>query len=364
MTLENRAVVWVSQKTLEIQNRPITPPGPNDVLVKVITTGICGSDAHNWSSASVSKQLILGHESAGVIVEVGSEVKARAVGERVAIEPGFACLKTDWFWLGRRCEFCLRGNQNTCANLKYCGLDPTNGTLQQYFTCGAHMTVPLPEGISWEEAGAIQPLAIAVQLARRAGLTASKTLAIFGCGPLGLLVIAIAKAYGVRKIIVFDIEQSRLDFALSYGADIGVLSPAETKTDPLMHATNFTSSIIKDHNLGHGQGVDISIEASGAEVCAQMALTILKPGGTCIQAGLGKPLTSVPLFLLTAKELNLKGTVRFTSGCYEEAIDLVARKRVDLGALITRTFPLTKAAEAFEVQAGRGEVKIVIFNQE
>ncbi|KAL4791223.1 chaperonin 10-like protein [Aspergillus venezuelensis] len=306
MTQSNRAVVWVSQKTLEIQNRPITPPGPNDVLVKVITTGICGSDAHNWSSSSVSKQLILGHESAGVIVEVGSNVKDRAVGQRVAIEPGFACLK---------CEFCLRGNQNTCANLKYCGLDPTDGTLQQYFTCGAHMAVPLPEGISWEEAGAIQPLAIAVQLARRAGLTASKTLAIFGCGPLGLLVIAIAKAYGVRKVIVFDIEQSRLDFALSYGADIGILSPPPptppsdgSKPDPLTHATTFTSSIIKTHNLGHGQGIDISIEASGAEICAQMALTILKPGGTCIQAGLGKQLTSVPLFLLTAKELTLKGT--------------------------------------------------------
>ncbi|KAL4933997.1 chaperonin 10-like protein [Aspergillus undulatus] len=345
MTRTNRAVVWVSSRTLEIQNRPITPPGRNEVVVQIFARGICGSDAHNWSSSSVSKQLILGHESAGVIVEVGQD-------------PGFACLK---------CEFCLRGNQNTCVNLRYSGLDPTDGTLQQYFTCGAHMPVPLPEGTTWEEAGAIQPLAIAVQLARRAGLSASKTVAIFGCGPLGLLVIATAKAYGVRKILVFDIEQSRIDFALEYGADIGVLSPSNPSsetTDPLTHVTTFTDSIIKEHNLGHGQGVDISIKASGAESCAQMALTILKPGGTCIQAGLGKQLTNIPLFLLTAKELNIKGTVRFTPACYEEAIDLVRRGKVDLEPLITAKYPLTRAGEAFEAQSKRKDVKFVILNQE
>ncbi|KAL3479490.1 chaperonin 10-like protein [Aspergillus californicus] len=358
MARSNRSVVWVARRTLEIQERPITPPGPNDVLVQIMATGICGSDGHNWNSASVSRQLVLGHESAGVIVEVGSHVQDRFVGQRVAVEPGFACMK---------CEFCLRGNPNTCADLKYCGMDPTDGTLSQFFTCGAHMAIPIPENMSWEEAGAIQPLAIAVQLARRAGLTANKTLAIFGCGPLGLLVIAVAKAYGVRKILVFDIEQSRLDFALSYGADIGILSPkddpsATSKEDPLAHATAFTTSVLKDHNIVHG--IDISVEASGAESCAQMALTILKPGGICIQAGLGKPLTSVPLFLLTAKELNLKGTVRFTPGCYADAIDLVSCKKVDLKPLITRTVGLTRAQEAFERQAERADVKIVIMNQE
>lgn len=184
-----------------------------------------------------------------------------------------------------------------------------------------------------------------------------------GCGPLGLLVIAIAKAYGVCKVVVFDIEQSRLDFALSYGADIGVLSPKISENvEPLKFVSEFTSSVVREHNLGHG--VDISVEASGAESSAQMALTILKPGGTCIQAGLGKRLTNVPLFLLTANELTLKGTVRFTPGCYQEAIELVQSKRVDLKPLITETFPLTRAQEAFRAQFERRGIKIVIFNQE
>ncbi|KAL4759036.1 chaperonin 10-like protein [Aspergillus foveolatus] len=310
----NNAAVWVSHRTLAIQDRPITPPGPNEVLVQVISTGICGSDAHNWNNPN----------SAGLIVEFGSEVKDRHVGQRVAVEPGFACAT---------CEFCLRGNPNTCANLKYCGLDPTDGTLQQYFTCKAHMAIPIPEEISWKK--------------RAQSSLLDCVVGDNGCGPLGLLVIAIAKAYGVCKIVVFDIEQSRLDFALSYGADIGVLSPKISETE---------------HNLSHG--VDISVEASGAESSAQMALTILKPGRTCIQAGLGKRLTNVPLFLLTANELTLKGTVRFTPGCYQEAIELVKSKRVDLKPLITETFPLTRAQGAFHAQFERRGVKIVIFNPE
>lgn len=87
----NNAAVWVSHRTVAIQDRPITPPGPNEVLVQVISTGICGSDAHNWNNPNVSRELILGHESAGLIVEIGSEVKDRHVGQRVAVEPGFAC---------------------------------------------------------------------------------------------------------------------------------------------------------------------------------------------------------------------------------------------------------------------------------
>lgn len=165
----NVSHVPAGARKLEIQQHPIVPPGENDVLVEIISTGICGSDCHNWESDKVSRQLVLGHESSGIIKEVGQNVKDRKVGDRVAVEPGFACME---------CEFCLRGNPNTCANLKYCGLDPTDGTLCQYFTCKAAMTVPIPETVSWEEAGSIQPLAIAVQLARRASLSAHHTLAI------------------------------------------------------------------------------------------------------------------------------------------------------------------------------------------
>jgi D-xylulose reductase len=183
----NRSVVWTGSRTLEIQQRPVTQPGDNEVLVEIIATGICGSDCHNWESDKLSRQLVLGHESSGVIIQVGKNVTDRTVGQRVAVEPGFACLEyvprspsfiQRLLITGNRCEFCTRGNPNICANLKYCGLDPTDGTLCQYFTCKASMTVPIPESVSWEESGAIQPLAIAVQLARRAALNPSQRMAI------------------------------------------------------------------------------------------------------------------------------------------------------------------------------------------
>lgn len=169
MAESNRACVWVGRRQLEVQQRPIPALGDHDVLVKVMSTGICGSDLHNWESAAVSRQLVLGHESAGVIERVGAAVTAITVRQRVAVEPGAPC---------RACEFCTRGQPNICASLQYCGMDPTDGTLSQYAVVHAARAVPIPDSISWEEAGAIQPLAVAVQLGRRAALNAHQTLAI------------------------------------------------------------------------------------------------------------------------------------------------------------------------------------------
>ncbi|KAH6691480.1 xylitol dehydrogenase [Plectosphaerella plurivora] len=301
----NRALVWTGAWKLEIQQRPVVPPGKNDVLIKIISTGICGSDCHNWESDSVSRQLVLGHESSGVIVQVGENVTSRVVGQRVAVEPASACME---------CEFCARGDQNICASLEYCGMDPTDGTLCQYYTCKASRTVPIPNTISWEEAGAIQPLAVAVQLARRAALGPHQTMAIFGCGPLGLLILAVAKAYGVKTIVMFDIEPSRTQFAEKYGATAGVVTRRneDPSKDGLAFAQEYAAEIISTYAVDHG--FDVAVEASGVESCAQMAICLLKAGGTCIQAGLGKPLTS--------------------------------------------------GAEAFEAQHARKDIKIIIMNQE
>lgn len=142
------------------------------------------------------------------------------------------------------------------------------------------MAVPIPESVSWEQSGAIQPLAVAVQLARRAGLGANQTVAIFGCGPLGCLIMALAKAYGAKKIIVFDIEKARVDFALSYAADIGVVSELNTQgQEPLSFASEAVERVVRKYGLG--PGVDVAIDASGSESGIQMGVIMTKPGGTC-----------------------------------------------------------------------------------
>jgi D-xylulose reductase len=171
--------------------------------------------------------------------------------------------------------------------------------LCRYFICAAYMTRNIPDNLSWEEAAVVQPLAVAIHVARRAGIHARQTVAVLyvlknthscreerwlidysGCGPLGLLVIAVAKAYGVQKVIAFDIQESRVDFAVQYGADVGVTTSRKKPSDDAWtYAKDCMSSVREKYQLE--PGVDVTVEASGAEVCTQMALALLKPGGTC-----------------------------------------------------------------------------------
>lgn len=164
----NLSVVWTAPKKVDLQHRPVPEVGDDEVLVQIVSTGICGSDAHVWESNPVNTPPVLGHESAGKICKIGAMVKDRFVGQRVAIEPGFACMK---------CEFCIRGQPNVCTNLAYCG-HTIDGTLTQWFVCGWHITVPLPDNLSWAEAGCVQPLAIAVQLGRKANMRAHQVVAV------------------------------------------------------------------------------------------------------------------------------------------------------------------------------------------
>ncbi|KIW01158.1 uncharacterized protein PV09_07444 [Verruconis gallopava] len=350
----NRCAVSVGPKKFEIQDRPLPedPLQPTEVLVKVIATGICGSDAHLWE-VGTPKPLALGHESVGIIIEVGSNVKDRKIGDRVAIEPRQSC---------HECYFCKRGHPNTCTNFTHCSTPPTEGSLCQYFRCKFARAVPIGDKISWEVAGCIQPLAVTVQLCRKAKLRPHQTVAVFGCGPLGLLVMAVAKAYGARRVIAFDIEQSRVDFATKHYADIGVLCPKDSSQDPEAFAKQFLTSKLKETGLE--MGFDVAFEVTGAESAAMMAIYALRAQGTYVQAGLHWKPPRMPMLWVVAKELKIVGSVSYGWGCFEEAIDLIDRKLVDLSPMITATYPLTQSQQAFEAQARREDIKIIIMNQQ
>lgn len=369
----NRAVALVGPRQLEIQQRPVQAPSDGELLIKVIATGMCGSDGHAWkadhkfgpdlnSEGLKSRSLILGHESAGIVHTVGPGVEERYVGQRVAIMPDETC---------GECEFCLRGQMNICARLKYCGLDPVDGTLCQFYTCKAVRTVPLPDDLdlcTWPVAGSIQPLAVAIQIARRANIRSDKTLAILGCGPLALLVLAVAKARGVQTVVMFDRNAPRTAFAEQYGATKAFTRERRPANEESLKEQPWIAACAKSTLTGCGIkfGFDVIVETTGAVSCVQLGLHLLKAGGTLVQAGLDleRSLTPIPLLALTARELNLLGIVRYTHDCYEEAVELITSKKVDLGPLITGTYPLTKIEEAFEAQQARKHIKIVIMNQE
>ncbi|KAF9036043.1 GroES-like protein [Hymenopellis radicata] len=355
----NKACVLLSANTVDIREMPLSAVGKDDVMIKVESTGICGSDLHNYSHGGVgtpiTEPLILGHESAGTIVEVGSAVTGFALGDRVAIEPTMYC---------RKCHNCKTGKTNVCRSFRQASLAPTQGTLAQYYVCDADFAIKIPDAITWQEAGCIQPLAVAVQLAKRAKFAAGQTIAVFGCGPLGCLVMATARAYGVSKILAFDISKKRVDFAKKLWADYAVVSPkAAEGQDYAGWAEQFKADALNAAGVD-SWGVDVAIEASGAEPCMHAAMTFTRSGGTYVQAGLGRAVNSFPTFQIVAKELDVVGSVRYTSGCFKVAIDMMAQGKIDLKPMITAVFPLSRSKEALEAVRKGEDLKVVIMNQQ
>jgi D-xylulose reductase len=176
----------------------------------------------------------------------------------------------------------------------WCSLTRADGTLCQWYACPAVNAVPVPETIAWEQSGSIQPLAIAVQVGRRARLRAHQTVAVFGCGPLGLLCMAVAKAYGARKILAVDISESRLKFAKSYAATHTFSPPRRGQDDEIMSWNRqVAADVLKE--IGEEAGVDVVIEASGAEPCMQLGVHLLRTGGTC-ERRLLSPLLLLPSY--------------------------------------------------------------------
>jgi len=339
---------------------PIPQTGDDDVLVKVEVTGICGSDLHTYSHGGVGHNFIkepqvLGHESAGTIIKVGANVTNLKIGDRVAIEPTRFC---------RKCYNCRIGKTNVCRSFKQASMPGNPGTLSQYFACESDLAVTIPTSLSWDEAGCIQPLAVAVQLAKRARFSAGQTLAIFGCGPLGCMVMAVAQAFGISKILAFDVIEKRVEFAKGFGADYASLVPFKPE-DITYHewAEDWKVSALAEAGVD-SWGVDVVVEACGAESAMHAGMSFVHMGGTYVQAGLGQAVVPFPMFSVVAKEIDVIGTVRYTAGCYQAAIDLMSKKRIDLRPMITAVFPLTRSVEALEAVRKGDDLKVVIMNQQ
>lgn len=215
--------------------------------------------------------------------------------------------------------------------------------------------------MNMEEGALVEPVSVAVQIAKVADLKANQTVLVFGCGPIGVLCQAVAKAYGAKKVIGVDVVQSRLAFAKSFGAD-GVFMPpkADHGADPVEHSEKVAAMIKEQFNLG--EGPEVVLECTGAEPCIQAGIFATKKGGTYVQAGMGKENVVFPITTACIRALNIKGSIRYTTGVYPAAVDLVASGKVDVKRLITNRYKFQEAEQAFElVKAGKeGVFKVVI----
>lgn len=207
----------------------------------------------------------------------------------------------------------------------------------------------------------VEPTAVAVQILKVADLRANLTVVVFGCGPIGALCQAVAKAYGAAKVIGVDVVQSRLDFAKTFGADDTFLPPRpEPDVEPIEHAERVASMIKQKFNLG--EGADVVLECSGAEPCIQAGVFAARKGGMYVQAGMGKENVVFPITTACIRALTIKGSIRYTKGCYPAAVDLVASGKVDVKRLITNRYKFEEAEQAFDlVAAGKPDTfKVII----
>lgn len=280
---------------------------------------------------------MLGHESAGIITQVGSAVSTLKVGDRVAMEPGTCC---------RRCEPCKRGKYNLCEDMRFAATPPYDGTLAKYYVLPEDFCYKLPESMSLQEGALMEPLAVAVHIVRQAQVSPGQSVVVFGAGPVGLLCCAVATAFGASKVIAVDIQQPRLDFAQKY-ATTSTFMPSKVA------AQENAARLNKENDLG--AGADVAIDASGAEPSVHTGIHVLRNGGTYVQGGMGRSEIQFPIMAACSKELTLRGSFRYGSGDYKLAVDLVSSGRVDVKSLITGTVKFEEAEEAFVgVKAGKG----------
>ncbi|KAG8852393.1 hypothetical protein FRB96_008739 [Tulasnella sp. 330] len=328
----------------------------DDVLVEVKKTGICGSDVHyllhgRIGDFVVEAPMVLGHESAGIVHKVGPKVKHLKAGDRVAIEPGQSC---------RTCHHCKKGRYNLCPDMKFAATPPYDGTLGRYYKVPADLAYLLPESMSFEDGAMIEPLAVGVHsIFTLAHTKPNQIVAVFGAGPVGLLCMAVARAVGARRVIAIDIAKTRLEFAKTYAAT-DIFSPPEKKDgESQVEYSRRSADLMRTQlNLEErgAEAVDVIIEATGAAVCVQTGVFLIKPEGTFVQVGMGASEVTFPIVSALVKEIIWRGSFRYGPGDYELAIALVAQGKIDLKPLVTHRYKFDEAVEAFEaMKAGKGK---------
>jgi L-idonate 5-dehydrogenase len=332
-----KAVVIHAAKDLRIEQRSEDPVGPGQVAVAVEAGGICGSDLHYYNhggfgTVRVREPMILGHEVAGTIKALGEGVANLAVGDRVAVSPSRPC---------SHCEYCQRGEQNHCLNMRFYGsampMPHIQGAFRQSLVAEQWQCHKVGKDISINEAAMAEPFAVTLHAVARAGTLTGKRVLVTGCGPIGALAIIAARAHGAREIVATGLIDTALKTALAVGADraINVATNPET---------------IEAYSANKGY-FDVQFEASGSEKAVRSGLEALRPRSVLVQLGLGGDI-AIPQNTIVAKEIEMKGTFRF-HGEFGLAVDLINSRRVDLRPLLSGVFPLDDAIAAFEAASDR-----------
>lgn len=347
-SLPDTMLTAVLHKPLDVQleTKPLPEIGPADVLIKVMAVGVCGSDVHYYEHGRigryvVERPLILGHECSGIVVAAGSQVKKLKVDDRVAIEPGVTC---------GRCEACKEGRYNLCPEVEFMATPPVNGAFAQYIAHREDFVYPIPDHMSYEAAALIEPFSVGIHAASRAGLRPGASIAIMGMGPVGLMAVVAAKAFGAGTIIAADMAENRLEAARKLGATHTVQA---AQADPVKAVFEYTG----------GKGADVAFETAGSPKALQAAVLSLKRGGALSIVGLPQQEgISLPVPFIVDNEIDLYGIFRYAN-TYEAGIRFLSSGIADVDALVTDRYPLEQAGEAMERARTnkQGSIKVMVY---
>jgi 2-desacetyl-2-hydroxyethyl bacteriochlorophyllide A dehydrogenase len=334
-----RRVAVTAPGVVDIQLSPAPRPGPGDVLVRTRLVGICGSDVHAFHGRHpfVALPYHPGHEVVGAVEAVGDGVDL-PIGARVVVEPILAC---------GRCKYCRDGRYNLCATMKFFGCTAPTGGLADLFVLPADRVVPIPDGLSDQQAVLIEPLSTPVHAVRLAGpdLT-GKTVAILGAGTIGLLTLAAARRAGAARIAVSDILPAKRERAARLGAD-SVHDAA---------APDMVGAIRADL----GTSADVVFDCVSVQRSFDQAVAIAVKGGTVMVVGVPAAPVTVPLPEIQDLQVRIQGSATYIRGDYIDAIAMIEAGLVDPDDFITARYPLGNVAEAFAAAATGEHVKVVV----
>jgi L-iditol 2-dehydrogenase len=315
--MPNPSAVLHAAGDLRIEDRPEPKPADHEVLVEIAAVGICGSDVHYYDHGRIGEYvvvqpMIVGHESAGVIVDVGAAVDRSRIGQLVALEPGVPC---------RTCTQCLAGRYNLCRDVRFFATPPIDGSISRLVTIDAAFAHPAPEGLSAEQAAMAEPVSVGVWAARKTSIGPGDRVLVTGAGPVGLYAAQVARGFGAADVTVTDVS----DFRLSKATELGL--SAVRAGDPI------------------NEQFDVLLECSGAQQALTTGMRTLAPAGRVALIGMGSDIVSIDVPLVQSRELTICGVFRYAN-TYPLALQLIASGVVNVSDVISHRFSLAETEQA------------------
>jgi len=347
-----RAAVYYSNKDVRIEEKPIPEISDDELLVKVIASGICGSDVMEWYRIKKAP-LVLGHEISGIIEKAGSNVKNFKAGDRVFVSHHVPCMK---------CHYCLNRHHTACETLHKTNFEP--GGFSEYIRIPKINveigTFKLPDSVSFDEGTFVEPLGTVVRAQRLSNIRENITLLIIGSGVSGLMHIKAAKSKNVKRIIAVDINEYRLNAAKRFGADF-VINANDFVINPNNNANGEVLPKLKD--LNEGRAADLVIVCTGALAAANQALKCLDKGGTVLFFAVPKPneKLEIPINDFWRNEVRIMTSYGAAPNDLKESLELIKNKQVNVEDMITHKLKFDEIQSGFQLVAeAKDSLKVII----